>query len=80
MIKIAQKKPIQVKVLQWDGNNKREMMSFCTFCSIDNGVLKISTLEGVMTAKIGDYIIKGVNGEFYPCDKEIFEKTYSILD
>jgi len=36
----------------------------------------IHTLEGTMTANIGDYIIKGVNGELYPCKPDIFEKTY----
>ena len=36
----------------------------------------IPTLEGNMKASIGDYIIKGVNGEFYPCKPDIFEKTY----
>lgn len=39
----------------------------------------IPTLEGVMTAKPGDYVIKGVHGEFYPCDPEIFAKTYEEL-
>jgi hypothetical protein len=38
--------------------------------------LPINTLEGVVTAQIGDWIIKGVNGEFYPCKPDIFEKTY----
>lgn len=38
--------------------------------------IAISTLEGVMEAKLGDYIIKGVNGEFYPCKPDIFDKTY----
>ena len=38
----------------------------------------IKTLEGLMTASIGDYIIKGVNGEFYPCKPDIFEQTYTI--
>ena len=38
--------------------------------------LKIHTLEGDMQAEIGDYIIKGVNGEFYPCKPAIFEKIY----
>lgn len=38
--------------------------------------MSINTLEGVMTASVGDYIIKGVNGEFYPCKPDIFEKTY----
>ena len=37
---------------------------------------EIKTLEGTMTAKAGDYIIKGVNGEIYPCKADIFEKTY----
>ena len=41
---------------------------------------QIKTLEGVMTANIGDFIIKGVNGEFYPCKPDIFEKTYEIVE
>ncbi|WP_204664866.1 hypothetical protein [Dyadobacter sandarakinus] len=36
----------------------------------------IPTLEGVMEASLGDWIIRGVNGEFYPCKPDIFEKTY----
>ncbi len=39
-------------------------------------ILEINTLEGTMTAQIGDYIIKGVKGEFYPCKPDIFEATY----
>ena len=42
--------------------------------------LIIPTLEGAMRAKIGDYIIKSVNGEFYPCKPDIFEKTYDRLN
>ena len=42
---------------------------------IKNG-LKIQTLEGTMTASLGDYIIIGINGEAYPCKPDIFEKTY----
>lgn len=38
--------------------------------------LRIGTLEGTMTAQLGDYIIRGINGEFYPCKPDIFEKTY----
>ena len=37
---------------------------------------EIKTLEGIMVARTGDYIIKGVNGEIYPCKADIFEKTY----
>lgn len=40
----------------------------------------IETLEGKMLANYGDYIIKGVNGEFYPCKPDIFEKTYDKAD
>ena len=40
----------------------------------------IDTLEGKMFANYGDYIIKGVNGEFYPCKPDIFEKTYKKAD
>jgi hypothetical protein len=43
-------------------------------------VLHINTLEGIMEAKIGDWIIKGVNGEFYPCKPDIFEKTYERVE
>ena len=44
-----------------------------------NGI-SIGTLEGTMLASSGDYIIKGVNGEFYPCKPDIFEKTYEAVD
>lgn len=37
---------------------------------------EIKTLEGTMKASAGDYIIRGVNGEIYPCKPDIFEKTY----
>jgi len=39
---------------------------------------QVETLEGVMTGKSGDWLMIGVNGEMYPCDAEIFEKTYNI--
>jgi hypothetical protein len=42
-------------------------------------VLKIETLEGMMIANVGDYVIKGVNGEFYPCKPDIFKKTYELV-
>lgn len=41
--------------------------------------LEIETLEGVMKASVNDFIIKGINGEFYPCKPDIFHKTYDIL-
>lgn len=42
--------------------------------------LSIETLEGVMRVAIGDWIIKGIKGEFYPCKSDIFEATYEILE
>jgi len=42
--------------------------------------LEIPTLEGVMKASVGDYIIKGVQGEFYPCKPDIFKETYEISE
>jgi hypothetical protein len=40
----------------------------------------VPTLEGSMEARIGDWIIKGVNGEFYPCKPDIFDKTYEAVE
>jgi hypothetical protein len=42
--------------------------------------LQIKTLEGIMTAIVGDWIIKGIKGEFYPCKNDIFLMTYDIVD
>lgn len=44
------------------------------------GTLIIKTLEGEHVASIGDYIIKGVHGEFYPCKPDIFKETYEIVE
>ena len=52
--------------------------AFESYCKhrIDDGFLKIETLEGTMKASFGDYIIKGVQGEFYPCKPDIFKQNY----
>jgi len=39
---------------------------------------EVETLEGTMKGKKGDYLIRGIKGEFYPCDKQIFEETYEV--
>lgn len=83
------KKPVEVEAIQWNGNNFAETSDFIGSNAIweQNKLdkdkhynlipeLSIYTLEGIMRANIGDYIIKGVNGEFYPCKPDIFEKTY----
>lgn len=50
------------------------------YADLDNPILKIETLEGVMVATEGDYIIKGVQGEFYPCKPAIFSETYEEIE
>ena len=74
------KKPIPIEAIQWDGNNREEILDFmsnnCPIFSYNDEII-INTLEGKMKAPIGSYIIKGVDGEFYPCRKEIFESSYS---
>ena len=76
------KKPIPITAIQWTGYNKAEIIEFthnrCRFCDGRISII-IPTLEGDMGAMDGDYIICGVDGEFYPCKKEIFEKTYQIV-
>ena len=43
---------------------------------LKQGYIEIETLEGIMKANFGDYIIKGIKGEFYPCKPDIFQATY----
>ena len=77
MIKKYRKKPVVIEAIQWAGNNLSEIYNFIGR-TVNNKetTLVIHTLEGDMEASIGDYIIKGVNGEFYPCKPDIFDKTY----
>lgn len=72
------KKPVVIEAVQLCGNNIQEVLKFAnsSFLDKDSCTLKIGTLEGDMVANSGDYIIQGVNGEFYPCKPDIFDKTY----
>ena len=89
------KKPVVIEAIQWDGLNFNDILKFTGSGNIKleeirkpdadmripgSYVLTIRTLEGVMEASKGDYIIKGVNGEFYPCKPDIFEKTYEKVE
>lgn len=49
-------------------------------CGTKDCVMRIHTLEGDMTAQQGDYVIRGVNGELYPCKPDIFAKTYELAE
>lgn len=77
MIKKYKKKPVIIEAIQWNGENLFEIQRFMRSTLVNHGsVLIIPTLEGDMYASLNDYIIKGVNGEFYPCKPYIFAKTY----
>lgn len=79
MTRAYRKKPVVVEAVQWTGENHGEMCEFIdpeVFEIIPHVGLVIHTLEGDHHASPGDYIIKGVNGEFYPCKPDVFEKTY----
>ncbi|EES48010.1 hypothetical protein [Clostridium botulinum] len=75
------KKPVIIEAVQFTGNNTLEVIEFIgqQDLSIDSNAVLIPTLEGTMRADINDFIIKGVNGEFYPCKPYIFEKTYEVV-
>lgn len=73
------KKPVVIEAVQWVQGNEENVKSFMNMelvTEYNGDLLVIETLEGTMRAGQGDYIIKGVNGEFYPCKPDIFEKTY----
>lgn len=77
--KFYTKLPIPVPALQWTGENIDDIMNFMKWRNASHDKhtgLIIHTLEGNHKATIGDYIIKGVSGEFYPCKENIFKQTY----
>lgn len=83
------KRPVLVEAVQFTGSNDNVSELFdlgmnsvrTEQLGIDGApTLLIETLEGTMTAQPGDYIIKGVKGEFYPCKPDIFETTYELVD
>lgn len=65
----------------WDAVSRNDIIThdFGKFCE-NPAWCEIKTLEGTMIAKAGDYIIKGVNSEIYPCKEDIFEKTYEMYE
>lgn len=81
------KKPVEIEAVLLTTDTVMDVLGFlcpeltCVDHNIldrirNQGYLTIKTLEGEMKASFGDYIIKGVAGEFYPCRADIFEQTY----
>lgn len=89
MVEKYVKRPVIIEAIQWTGKNISEVEHFV---GVDNCrrihsnsasigfELVILTLEGNHWASIGDYIIKGIKGEFYPCKSDIFEQTYERVN
>jgi len=76
------KKPIVIDAIQYTGDNKCEIMNFTEGQALKNtgyDHLIILTIEGNHKADVGDWIIKGIRGEFYPCKPDIFEMTYEVV-
>lgn len=76
------KKPVVIEAMQFTDETKNQCFNFvsCTRSADWDAdglpTLRIQTLEGDMIASVGDWIIKGVKGEFYPCKPDIFAATY----
>ena len=82
------KKPVEIEAWLWDESKKTFDKIGCTAMSCCGHQatpdlmhsLRIKTLEGTMYVDKGDYIIKGVKGEFYPCKPDIFLMTYDKIE
>jgi hypothetical protein len=81
------KKPVEIDAVQWTGENLGAVLELLDKSTQDeiarvDGTrdLEISTLEGVMTARPGDWIILGLEGELYPCKSSVFEATYEPVN
>jgi hypothetical protein len=80
------KKPVVIEAIQYTGNNYKEICEFVgkelrkPMIQYEPFEILIETLEGNMIAKVNDFIIKGVHGEFYPCKPDIFEKSYELAE
>jgi hypothetical protein len=89
------KKPVVIEAIQWDGNRivgdlpewLREALNHPDTPDKLNGAVMrigntvhIGTLEGVVVAQPGDWILRGIKGELYPCKPDIFEATYEAVE
>lgn len=86
------KRPVIIEAVQYTGHNGDELRSWSGGAVVNSPVLEpteenpsgayvqIETLEGVMVGLVGDWVIKGVQGEFYPCKPDIFAMTYEPVE
>lgn len=82
--KTYRKKPVEVQAMLFDGSHDAafaiESWGGKSNVDVADHGLYISTLEGRMHVSVGDYVIRGVQGELYPCKPDIFEATYDSVD
>lgn len=85
------KKPVVIEAVQWHGANVQEILDFGMTgpqpswgddftVNSEASEVYILTKEGKMTASLNDWIIRGVQGEFYPCKPDIFDATYEPVE
>jgi hypothetical protein len=83
------KKPVVIEAFKWTGGPEQTEDPEWIVDAIRNGavvipegllIMEINTLEGVMIAREGDYIIKGIQGELYPCKPDVFFKSYEAIE
>ena len=81
-VKKYRKKPVVIKALLLEESveSQENAVKWCGGKKGPDGGVYIDTLEGKMYASTGDYIIEGVNGEFYPCKPDIFDKRYEVVE
>jgi len=92
MVQKYRKKPIIIEAVKYTGHNGWYIIDWAKDNIIENPIsiekygtepkdryLSINTLEGTMIANVGDYIIRGIKDELYPCKPDIFEATYDII-
>lgn len=84
------KLPVTIEAMKWNGKNHQQIMEWANGRLFKYWIdhvsghgtcfLEIDTLEGTMIASIGDYIIRGIDGEYYPCKPDIFVRTYEEIN
>jgi hypothetical protein len=83
-MKTYRKRPVEIEAERYDRANGDELIVWMrdagTYCYEGRDHLYIRTLEGMMFADIGDWVIRGVAGEFYPCKPDIFAATYEAVE
>ena len=91
MVKLFRKRPVVIEAIQYNGINGDDIVAFGEGAIYEGDVLRptkinpmgcfcfVRTREGIIIGIVGDWFIKGVEGEFYPCGNEIFNKTYEAM-